>query len=144
MRDHINKLDFVSCLVNQVITTDEDCSSVDLLGYNDGCIFSVEMGNSGDTLAAGLHTQLEVEESADDSSFTDVDDADLSDYVDGANDGTFALINAPAEDSTVFTVQYKGSKRYARVVINVTGTHSNGAPYAVTAIRLGKQSLPVS
>jgi len=144
MRDHYNNLKIDQCLDPDTVTTDTDCDSVDLLGYNDGVLFIVNVGASGDTLSSSLYTELEVEESADDSSFTDVDDSDLSNYVAGNNDGTFAKIDAAAEDDAVFYVQYKGSKLYARVVINVTGTHSNGTPIAVTAIRLGKQSLPVS
>jgi hypothetical protein len=143
VRDFLNNNKVSSCLVNVIKTADTNCTGVDLKGYG-GVTFIVEMGNSGDTLAAGLHTQLEVEDSPDNSVWTDCADADISDSVTGANTGTFALVNAPTEDSTVFATTYRGSARYARVVINVTGTHTNGTPYSCTAIRHGKQYLPVS
>lgn len=109
---------------------DVNYASVDLL-HHDACRISVHVGNSGDTLSGSLDIQLEVEESDDDSTWSDVADADLSNFVAGSNDGTFAHIDAPGEDSAIFSTQYMGSKRYVRCVMNVTGTHTNGTPIAV-------------
>lgn len=121
-------------------TIDADGLSVDMKGY-DRCTFVASLGDSGDTLAAGLYVELEVEESDDDSSFTDVPDADLQGFVAGNNDGCFAYVDAPAEDQTVFVATYKGSSRYVRPVLNVTGTHTNGIPISIVAIRHAKHGL---
>jgi hypothetical protein len=126
-----------------VITSDTDGASVDLLGY-DRVVFYALVGESGDSLSGALYTELEVEESADDSSFTDVADADLTVYVAGNNDGTFAKIDAAAEDDAVYMTEYRGSKRYVRPVINITGTHTNGTPIGIVALRIGAQYKAVT
>ncbi len=119
------------------MTGDADGASVDMVDY-DRCTFLALVGASGDTLSATVKVELEVEESDDDSSFTDVADADLTSWVAGVNDGCFGVIDAAAEDDAVYKTTYKGSKRYVRPVINIVGTHSNGIPIGIVAIRHGK------
>jgi hypothetical protein len=124
-----------------VVTADVNGASVDLLGY-EGVMFLVSVGQSGDTLSGSVKVELEVEESADDSTFDDAEDADLSTSVTGTNPGTFGLIDDAAEDDAVYVTSYKGDgtkKRYVRPVINVTGTHTNGIPIGIVAVRYGKK-----
>tara|TARA_R110000751_G_scaffold29882_3_gene76888 strand:+ start:317 stop:742 length:426 start_codon:yes stop_codon:yes gene_type:complete len=102
---------------------------------NDGSLLVVNMGNSGDTLSASVYWELEVEDSPDDSTWTDVPDALITDAVTGSNTGTFAKVDAPAEDSRIFTTAYLGRQRYVRIVVNKTGTHTNGTPIATEFIR---------
>jgi hypothetical protein len=128
-------------ILNAVKTADGNGTGVDLRGYTRALILC-EMGNSGDTLSGSLYTDIEVEESDDNSTFTDVADADLQTSVTGTNTGTFAHVDAPAEDSTVFMTTYNGTKRYIRVVVNVTGTHSNGTPIAACIIPFGHRVKP--
>lgn len=116
------------------LTADTNSASVDMQGYKQ-CLLIVNCGESGDTLAADLAWEFEVEESADDSTFTDVADADLVNYVAGTNDGCFALVNAAAEDDTVYATCYRGTARYVRVVANAIGSVSSGMPISVTAIQ---------
>ena len=143
IRDFINNLKVDQVIDPVVHTADVDGASVDLLGY-EGCVFIGLIGESGDTLSGSVYAELEIEESVDDSTFTDVDDGDIVGEVAGTNDGCFAFVDAAAEDDAVFTVQYNGSSRYVRPVINVTGTHSNGIPIGIIAIRFGKRSLPIA
>jgi len=123
-----------SLLIASVRTADVNSTGIDLKEH-DGVLFIVSLGNSADTLSGSVYIELEVETSDDNSAWVDAADADLSASVTGTNTGTFAKIDAPGEDSTVFTVAYLGRERYARVVVNVTGTHSTGTPVAVCAIR---------
>ena len=111
-------------------TIDVNYAACDLLHF-DGCRISVHVGNSGDTLSGSVKIELEVEHSDDNSTWSDCADADLTTSVTGTNTGTFAVIDAPAEDSAIFQTEYLNSKRYVRVVLNVTGTHTNGTPIAV-------------
>lgn len=143
-RDPENNLPETLSVVPSVHTADADGSSVDLKDYDGGVVFYALLGDSGDTLSGSVYVELEVEESDDDSSFTDVADSDLTTTVTGTNNGTFGVINAPAEDQAVFTTRYKGSKRYVRPVVNVTGTHTNGIPVGILALRLGAKNKPVS
>ena len=139
MRDLHNNVDVVRLLdpVLTAPTVDRDGDvDVDLKGYN-SCEIVVAVGESGDTLAAGLNVSLELEESDDDSTYTDVADAQLLGAT-GGGSGQFALINDPAEDDTVYRVGYVGSKRYVRLKVNVTGTHTNGIPIGAVAL-LGRE-----
>lgn len=139
MRDLHNNVDVVRLLdaVLTAPTIDRDGDvDVDTRGYN-SCEIVVSVGVSGDTLAAGLNVSLELEDSEDDSTYSDVADAQLLGAT-GGGSGQFALINDPAEDATVYRVGYVGGKRYVRLKVNVTGTHTNGIPIAAVAL-LGRE-----
>lgn len=134
------KIDFGNVTVTQLLINaltapriDIDGASVDLLEH-DGCLFVVNMGNSLDSLSGSLYVEFELEDSPENSSWTDCDDADLSSSVTGTNTGTFKKIDAPGEDEIVFTVAYLGRQRYVRMVLNVTGTHSNGFALSVNVV----------
>lgn len=120
------------------ITAVTNSASVDLKSHQNA-LFAVAVGESGDTLSASVKIELELEESDDDITFTDVADADMLGEVSGTNDGCFAVIDAADEDDAVYTAQYHGSKRYVRAVINVTGTHTNGTPIGIIAHAFDKK-----
>jgi hypothetical protein len=143
MRDIEGEVRHDQVLDPVVLTADADGDSVDMKDYEHVAFYAL-VGESGDTLSGTVYLELEVEESADDSSFTDVADADLTNYVAGTNDGTFAKIDAAAEDDAVYMTQYKGSKRYVRPVANISGTHSNGIPVGILAVRFGAKTVPVT
>ena len=80
-----------------------------------------------------------MEESDDDSTYTDVAQASI---VDGtiASGGIFLKLDGTANgnpDSTggIFRVGYVGNSRYIRVVLAKTGTHSNGTPLGAMVVR---------
>ncbi len=136
----LQKIDFGNVTVTQLLVNaltaprvDLNSTVVDLLEH-DGCLFVVNMGDSGDTLSGSVYAEFEIEHSIDNSTWTDVADADLSSSVTGTNTGTFAKVDAPGGDSIVFTVAYLGRNRYARFVLNVTGTHTNGFELSVNVI----------
>lgn len=131
IKDISEILGSIDSIAPAVITTDTDGDGVDLQGY-DGALIVAHIGISGDTLGASLHTQIEIEESEDDSTYDDVADADLTDTVTGDNTGTICKIDAAAEDPAVHVSSYLGTKRYIRAVDNITGTHTNGTPICVS------------
>ena len=126
-----------------VKTADTDGASADLQGYESALIIAA-LGANGDTMSATVMMEIEVEESADDSNFTDVADADLINYVAGTNDGCMAVDDGTADDSAFYVAQYIGSKRYVRVVLNATGTHSTGTIVGAAIIPLGYKNPPTS
>lgn len=143
MKDIIHEQVAAKNAVAAIPTVDVDGAAVDLQGYHT-CLFTAYVGTSLDTLSGSVYIELEVEESEDSSTWTDVADADLSTYVSGNNDGCFGVIDAAAEDDAVFQTQYKGGKRYCRAVINVTGTHTNGTPITVISQKFGADIVPAS
>ena len=136
MRDLKNAGGEIISVITQTLTADADGATIDLANYR-GCTFFAVMGNSGDTLSGTVYIELELEDSPDGSAWTDCIDADVQGSTAGTNTGTWALVNLPAEDSTVFSCRYLGTKQYVRPVVNVTGTHTNGTPIGIMAVREG-------
>ena len=143
MRDIEGEVRHDQVLDPVVLTADADGASVDMKDFSHVAFYAL-VGESGDTLSGSLYILLEVEESDDDSSFTNVADADLTNSVTGATVGTFAKIDAAAEDDVVAVTQYRGTARYVRPVVNLVGTHSNGVPVGILALRFGAERVPVS
>lgn len=134
-RAHLYYNNSVSQLLKPLIrTADANSTGVDLQGYND-CLLIFDVGDTGDTLSGSVYVELEVEESDDNSTFTDVANTDLTNYVTGNNTGTVAKIDDNAEDERTYIVGYRGTKRYVRGVLNYTGTHTNGIEIGVIAMR---------
>ncbi len=143
LRDLYSGLNVVQMSAPVIRTADVNSASIDTRGYDSLMLVGL-VGISGDTLSGSVMVELEVEESDDDSTWTDVADADLMNYVSGTNTGTFAVIDDPAEDDARYITGYRGSKRYVRVVGNLTGTHTNGIELAVLGIQGHAHQMPVN
>lgn len=142
-KDRYNE-DTVEQVVDPAVTAaDVNGSSVDLAGYK-SVTFHALVGETTTTLNSTNNIELEIEESTDDSTFTDVADADLIGEVDGTNDGCFGVIDAAADDDAVFSAQYVGDKRYVRPVINIIGTLATPPPIGIIAVKHGYKYPPVS
>lgn len=116
MRDLVNNINDVTSLAPAARTATANGTSVDLQGYNSAEVLFV-VG----AITDGTHTP-KVQESDDNSAFTDVAAAD--------QDGTLAALAA----STNQAVGYKGNKRYLRAVSTVSGATTGGV-YAAVVIR---------
>lgn len=123
-------------------TADANGTGVDLAGFESATIVAV-VGAEGDTLGASDTISLELEESDDDSTYSDVAAADMIGGVAGSN-GQFALIDAAAEAPAVHIIGYRGTKRYIRVVDNRTGTHSTGTITGAVVIKGHARQNPPS
>ncbi len=124
-------------------TADANSTAVDVLGY-ESLVMAAMIGITGDTLSGSVKVEVEVEESDDNSTFTDVANADLTNYVTGTNVGTIAVIDDNAEDDVIVSTGYKGSKRYVRLVFNYTGTHTNGIEVAAFSVQGHPAIAPVT
>lgn len=141
--DLINNMPFDMVVEAKVLDADTDGSSVDLKGYR-WVTFVAQIGTGGITFDSSNKIEFEVEESDDDSTFTDVADADLQGAVAGTNDGCFGVVDSAADDVATYECTYKGSSRYVRPTVNFSGTHGTGTPISVLAIRHGATYRPVS
>lgn len=142
-RDLYNSLRVESLLVPLVRTADATSNVVDTKGYG-SLVLVAHVGAAGDTLSASTKFEFEVEESDDTVTWSDVADADLQGAVDGTNDGTFGVIDASGDASAIYKAGYLGNKRYVRVVVNFTGTHSTGTSLSVAAYKSNPDYAPVS
>ena len=138
MKDLSNNISPAVSLPAAVRTAAANGTGVDLQGYESATVL-VDVGAEGDTLSSSVHFEVSLEESDDNSTFTDVAQASI---IDGtiASGGIFLKLDGTAggnPDTTggIFRVGYVGNKRYIRVVIAKTGTHSTGTPIGAMVVR---------
>ena len=118
-------------------STTKTSTTVDLKGYDSAnVLFAV--GASGDTLSGSVYWTLKLTHSDDDSSYSDVALVDLN------NASATVVIDSASEDKTVYGFGYHGSKRYLRAVATPTGTHTNGTPLGIVALRGTPAYAPVN
>ncbi len=141
MRDMYSEETIESLIAAAVKTGDTNGASLDLKGYESATIV-VSIGITDTTIDGSNMFEFELEESDDDSSFTDVAAADTIGEVSGTNTGCFGVVDTSTEGSSVHTVHYIGSKQYVRPVINVTGTMDAGAPISAVGIKRGYKYPP--
>lgn len=117
MKDIKNNVGIAKTINPATYNSDQTGASADLSGY-DAAMAVMHCGAVTD----GTHTP-KLQESDDNSTFTDVAAADL--------DGSFAAMTA----NSIQRVGYAGAKRYIRVYVTSSGT--TGAVYGAV-ISLGK------
>ena len=118
-------------------------ASVDLQNCDDA-VLAFNIGAPVDTYSGANKLDLEVQESADNVTFTAVANADLTNYVAGINTGTVAEIIANSGCSQMYQAGYRGSKRYVRGVLNFSGAHATGTIIGVTALLGRNRAQPVN
>ena len=142
-KDLHNNLKLTTSIVPAVKSSDTNGTGIDTAGY-EAVEMVVMVGLSADTLSSTNKISLELEESTDNSTFTDVAEADMIGGISGGTVGEFALIDAATEDELTYKVGYRGTQRYIRPVLNFSGTHTTGTPIGAVAI-LGKpRNAPTS
>ena len=138
MRDLCHNILTVSLLDPVNITADQVSTGADRQGF-EGLDLTAFIGLSADTLSGSVFIELKLEESDTlGSGYTAVTDQNHVLLPAGetiAALGLFATINDPAEDNISKTIGYRGRKRFARINIDLTGTHTNGTPVAVSATK---------
>ncbi len=111
-------------------------TAVDLQGYN-GASVVFAIGQSGDTLSGSVYWTLKLQHSDDDSTYTDLAAGDLN------SSSLTVLVNATTLDKTAYVFGYQGAKRYLKAVATPTGTHTNGTPIGIIALRGTAAYAPV-
>ena len=137
MRDLSNNINPAVSIINAVKTAAGNGTGVDLQGYESATIL-VDVGAEGDTLSSSVYFEISLEHSDDDSTYTDCAQADIIDGISSGGiwlklDGT--ANGNPDSAGGIFRVGYVGGKRYVRVVLAKTGTHSNGTPIGAMVVR---------
>lgn len=138
MRDLSNNIVPAVSLAVATRTAAANGTGVDLQGY-EGATILVDVGAEGDTLSGSVYFEVSLEDSTDNSTYSDCAQADIVDGTIAAG-GIFLKIDGTTggnPDSTggVFRVGYVGGKRYVRVVLAKTGTHSNGTPLGAMVVK---------
>ncbi len=117
-------------------TATKTSTAIDLQGYNSAeVVFAI--GLSGDTLSGSVLWTLKLQHSDDDSTYTDTTTADLN------NTAATIVIDSSSEDETAYSFGYIGNKRYLKGIATPTGTHTNGTPIGILALRDSAAYRPV-
>lgn len=125
MKDIHNDLSFAQTVKPAAYTATVTGAGVDLQGFE-----AAEVLIAPGTKTDGTHTP-KLQESDDNSAFSDVASGDLN--------GSFAAIAS----ETPQKVGYKGTKRYVRVVVTVSGA-TTGAVYGAYIVKGRPRHAPVS
>ena len=138
MYDLSNSISPAVSLAAAVRTAAANGTGVDLQGYESATVL-VDVGAEGDTLSGSVYFEVSLEESDDNSTFTDVAQAGIVDGTIAAG-GIFLKLDGtaggdPDTSGGIFRVGYVGGKRYIRVVLAKTGSHSNGTPIGAMVIK---------
>ena len=121
-------------------TTDANGTGVDVSKYESAELVFFT-GIEGVTLSGTDKIALEIEESNDDSTYTDVAVADLRGE---ESEGTVKTLDDNAETPAIYRVGYKGSKRYIRAVVNFSGTHGTGTPVSALVLLGHPRNAPLT
>jgi hypothetical protein len=99
--------------------------------------FIATLGESGDTLSGALKLDFILKEGdqADGSDLAPVTDQTLVLGAIPDSNGIVITIDADGEDGTVYSIGYIGDKRFAALVPKKTGTHTNGTPLSILAVK---------
>lgn len=134
----------IQTLVPQVITSTNNLTHADGAEAH-GVLHIINIGNSGDTLSGSVYWTVSMQHSdATGSGWATVTDADhIVDELNSSNaSGVLATIDAPGEDQIVVAAHYVGPKRYSRLAITATGTHTNGTPCSGVAVYSHQRKAP--
>jgi hypothetical protein len=122
---------------------DTNCTGVDTQGFS-SVTHVVNVGANGITFSTTNKVEIELEESDDNVTFTDV--TDNTSVVGGTvgTNGLWQTIDADGDCNAVYAIGYVGGKRYSRVVLNFSGTHGTGTIFGVTGVKGRPLSGPTS
>lgn len=147
MQDLSNNIGISNSIINAVKTTGANGSTVDLQGFENATAV-VTVGAEGDTLAANLYFTVALQHSDDNSAWSNTTQTDI---VNGtiAADGIFLKLDGttggnPDTTGGEWQVGYVGGKRYVRLVLAKSGTHSTGTAMSGVIIKSTPRNAPVS
>jgi len=132
MKDLHNSISMDTLIANATYSADTTPPAVDLQGYN-GAEVVLGLGAGGITFSGTNKIEFVLTHSDDNSTYTNVADADMI-GVSGITNGIIKALTA-AQAAAVFRYGYKGSKRYLKLLADFSGTHGTGTPIAAYAIK---------
>jgi len=147
MQDLSNNISIGNSIINGVKTAAANGTGIDLQGFEEATAV-VSVGAEGDTLSGSVYFEISLEHSDDDSTYTDCVQADI---VNGtiASGGIWLKLDGttggdPDSAGGQWQVGYVGGKRYVRLVLAKSGTHSNGTPISGMIVKSRPRSGAVS
>jgi len=147
MQDLTHNIVVSNSIINAVKTAAADGTGVDLKGFEEATAI-VDVGAEGDTLSGSVYFEISLEHSDDDSTYTDCVQADVINGTIAAGGIWLKLDGTTGGDPDTaggnWQIGYVGGKRYVRLVLAKTGTHTNGTPIAGVIVKSRPRNAPTT
>jgi hypothetical protein len=132
MKDLHSGVSVATLIGAAVLSADNTPVSVDRAGF-EGVEIVLAIGAGGITFSGTNKIEFVLTHSDDDSTYTNVADADLL-GVSGTANGIIKALTAAHASPASYRFGYKGGKRYLKLLADFSGTHGTGTAMAATAI----------
>jgi len=142
MKDLHSGVSVATLIGAAVLTADNTPASIDRAGF-EAVEIVLAIGAGGITFSGSNKIEFVLTHSDDDTTYTNVADADLLGVTGTANGIIKALTSAHAAPAS-YRFGYKGGQRYLKLLADFSGTHGTGTPIAATAILGAAQVAPTA
>lgn len=133
MRDLVTGIVPVTAFGPVVMSADNTPAAIDLAGYHSAAII-LAVGIGGITFDSTNKIEFKLTHSDDNSTYTDVTDADML-GVTGITSGIIKSLVAAHAAAANYEYGYIGNKRYLKILADFSGTHGTGTPLAALVIK---------
>jgi hypothetical protein len=140
MKDLHSKLKVVSLIDVATLAADSALIAVDRQGY-EGVEIVLSIGIGGITFTTSNKVEFVLTHSDDNSSYSNVADADML-GVTGISNGIIKSLVAAHAAASVHRYGYKGNKRYLKLLADFSGTHATGTPIGANALLAAGYNKP--
>lgn len=137
LHSHISAAVAIGC---SVLAADNTPSAIDLRGYESAEVM-LSIGAGGITFSGTNKIEFVLTHSDDDTTYTNVTDADML-GVTGISGGIIKSLVAAHASAADYRFGYKGGKRYLKLLADFSGTHGSGTPIAASVILSGRFGNP--
>lgn len=137
MRDIHNDLSAVVGIASATYSADTTPAALDLQGFNSALLL-LHIGVGGITFDTNNKIEFVLTHSDDNSTYTNVTDADVIKDARAPGTITNGIIRALTAAHAAATVQklgYIGNKRYLKLLADFSGTHGSGTPISMTLVK---------
>lgn len=132
MKDLHSGVSVATLIANATLAADNTPAAVDLLGFQSAEIL-LAIGVGGITFSGTNKIEFVLTHSDDNSTYTNVADADLL-GVSGTSNGIIKSLTSAHAAGASYRFGYKGGKRYLKLLADFSGTHGTGTPIAAMVL----------
>jgi len=118
---------------NATYSADTTPAAIDLQGF-DAAEILLDIGVGGITFTGVNKVDFVLTHSDDNSTYTNVADADLL-GVSGTSNGIIKSLQAAHAAAATYRFGYIGNKRYLKLLADFSGTHGTGTPLAASVLK---------
>lgn len=142
MRDMHSVINRAVLIANATYSADTTPVAVDLLGYDSAEVL-LDIGAGGITFSGTNKIEFVLTHSDDDSTYSNVTDADML-GITGISSGIIKSLVAAHATASVYRYGYRGNKRYLKLLADFSGTHGTGTPIGASVLRMRPHYTPTA